>query len=82
MNSIGTGYTTQPTVVISGGNGSGATAIAYIENGHVSHINIINPGSGYTEVPTISIAGNATAKVQLVPSEIASAVITNAGFGY
>lgn len=82
MTSTGTGYTTQPTVVISGGNGSGATAIAYIENGSISRINIINPGSGYTEVPTISIAGNATAKVQLVPSEIASAVITNAGFGY
>ena len=82
MDSIGSGYTSQPTVVISGGNGNGATAIAYIENGSVSHINIINPGSGYTEVPTISISGNATAKVQLVPSEIASAEITNPGFGY
>ena len=82
MTSNGNGYTTQPTVVISGGNGNGATAIAYIENGSVSHIDIINPGSGYTEVPTISISGNATAVCQLVPSEIQSAEITNPGFGY
>ena len=82
MISGGSGYTSQPNVNISGGNGSNATAIAYIENGTVSHINIINPGSGFTEVPTVSIAGNATARAQLVPSEIASATITNPGFGY
>ena len=82
MVSGGSGYTSQPNVNISGGNGSNATAIAYIENGTVSHINIINPGSGFTEVPTVSIAGNATARAQLVPSEIASATITNPGFGY
>ena len=48
----------------------------------LAFITIINPGSGYTEVPTISIAGNATAVAQLVPSEVASTVITNPGFGY
>ena len=82
IRDIGSGYTSQPNIVISGGNGSGATGIAFIENGSISRIEIINPGSGYTEVPTISIAGNATAIVQLVPTEIAAAVITNAGFGY
>ena len=82
IGNIGSGYTSQPTVVISGGNGSGATAIAFIENGSISHIEIVNSGSGYTEVPTIAIAGNATAIVQLVPTEIVSAVITNPGYGY
>ena len=80
--SRGSGYSSQPAVVISGGNGSGATAEAYIENGAISHIAVINPGSGYTEVPTIAIVGNATAVAQLNPTEIASAAIVNAGFGY
>tara|TARA_B110000858_G_scaffold185244_1_gene227236 strand:- start:487 stop:2922 length:2436 start_codon:yes stop_codon:yes gene_type:complete len=82
MISGGSNYTSQPAVSISGGNGSGATAISYIENGRVSHIDIINPGSGFTEVPTIAIVGNATARAQLTPSEIASASIINPGFGY
>ncbi len=82
LTSAGSGYTSQPDVVITGGNGSSATAIAYIENGSVSNIDIINPGSGFTEVPTVSIVGNATAVAQLVPSEITSASITNPGFGY
>ena len=78
----GSGYSAEPTVSITGGNGSGATAKAYIENGSVSYIEIINPGSGYTEVPTVALTGNATAGAQLVKSEIASASIVNAGFGY
>ena len=82
MKSGGSGYNSEPNVSITGGGGSGATARARIENGLVSFITIINPGSGYTEVPTISIAGNATAVAQLVPSEVASTVITNPGFGY
>lgn len=82
MQSGGSGYSSEPNVSITGGGGSGATARARIENGLVSFITIINPGSGYTEVPTISIAGNATAVAQLVPSEVASTVITNPGFGY
>ena len=82
ITSRGSNYSSAPAVVISGGNGNGATAEAYIENGSISHIVVINPGSGYTEVPTIAIVGNATAIAQLTPSEIASAAIVNAGFGY
>lgn len=78
----GSGYTSPPAVSITGGGGSNATAISYIEHGKVSHIDVVNPGSGFTEVPNIAIVGNATARVQLVPSEIASASITNPGFGY
>ena len=78
----GSGYSSRPNVSISGGGGSGATAIAHIENGSVSHIEIVNQGSGFTEVPTVGVAGNATAVAQLVPSEIASASIVNPGFGY
>ncbi len=53
-----------------------------IENGRVNALKVYHKGSGYTQVPTVSISGNATAVAQLVPSEIASAEIVNPGFGY
>lgn len=65
----GTGYTTAPTVAISGGGGSGATATATIStyvqsvNGvdttytGVTSFNITNPGTGYTSTPTVSLTG-------------------------
>ena len=51
----GLGYLTEPTVIISGGGGIGATAKAFIESGRVVAIVILNSGSGYTGVPTITI---------------------------
>jgi len=57
-------------------------AISHIEDGRLNSIVVSYKGSGYTEVPTISISGNATAICQLVPSEIQSTEITNPGFGY
>jgi autotransporter-associated beta strand protein len=53
----GSGYTADPTVTISGGGGSGATAVAIINaSGAVTDIIITNPGSGYTSAPTFTIA--------------------------
>ena len=54
----GQGYLTgAPAITISGGGGSGATAKAYVGNGGViDSIEVINPGSGYTSAPTITIA--------------------------
>jgi hypothetical protein len=52
----GSGYITPPTVVISG-NGKGATAEAYVSNGRVSAIRVVNEGVGYTETPMISLVG-------------------------
>jgi len=51
----GTGYTTAPEVVIEGGGGSGATAIAEIRNGRLSSIIVKETGSGYSTAPTISL---------------------------
>ena len=52
----GTTYTTAPRVIIEG-NGSGATAQAYISNGRVSGIRILTAGSGYTQRPTVTLVG-------------------------
>lgn len=53
----GSGYTSLPTVTISGGGGSGATAIASIKNGAVTNVVMTNYGSGYTSQPTINFSG-------------------------
>lgn len=53
----GTGYTTAPTIALTGGGGSGATATATISGGVVTGINITNPGSGYTTAPTVALSG-------------------------
>jgi len=53
----GSGYTTAPTVSITGGGGSGATATATISGGVVTGISITSAGSGYTSIPTVSFSG-------------------------
>lgn len=79
----GSGYTSEPTVTISGN----ATARATINpDGEVDGIRILTAGSGYTEQPTITISGGngngATAEAFLLPAEITTINITNRGNGY
>lgn len=52
----GADYVQPPTVVITG-NGTGATAKAYITSGKVSTVLVTNPGYGYTETPVVSLVG-------------------------
>ena len=53
----GTGYTTVPNISITGGGGSGATAVANISNGSVVGVVVTSPGSGYTSAPTVTVTG-------------------------
>lgn len=53
----GSGYTSAPTVMFSGGGGSGASAIATIAGNMVTGITVVDPGTGYTTAPTISFSG-------------------------
>jgi hypothetical protein len=57
VTSSGNGYTEPPTVVISGGGGTGATAVAQLAFGGVSAVTITNPGSGYTSNPNVFFVG-------------------------
>ena len=67
VTTIGSGYTGNTSVTISGGNGSGANAYAVVSSGNVTSIIVDTAGSGYTTSPTITIAaptvssGNTTA---------------------
>lgn len=53
----GQSYTSPPTVTISGGSGSGATAVCHMAGTRVESIVIGNAGTGYTSNPTVSISG-------------------------
>jgi len=54
----GTGYTSAPTVELTGGDGTGATATAFINgSGVVTSIEITNAGSGYTSAPAVAFSG-------------------------
>ena len=58
VNSGGSGYQAAPIVKISGGGGTGATAIATIDNaGVVTGIIITSPGVDYTGAPLVTLVG-------------------------
>ncbi|MES2660915.1 MAG: autotransporter-associated beta strand repeat-containing protein [Verrucomicrobiota bacterium] len=57
ITSGGSGYKTAPIVRITGGGGTGATAVATIDPGtnEINSITVTNPGVGYTSAPTITL---------------------------
>ncbi len=91
--SFGTGTVTEytvstlPTVTISGGAGSGATAaVQFMRNNSIGGIYVSNGGSGYSSgsPPTVTISGggattNATGTVWINNGQVAGIQLTNAG---
>lgn len=61
----GSGYTTAPTVTISG-DGTGCVASAVVVGGVVTKIEVTNPGTGYT-FASVTLSGNATARAIISP---------------
>lgn len=57
VSNQGNGYATAPTVTLSGGGGTGATAVATVSGGKVTKVTVTNPGTGYTSAPTVAFAG-------------------------
>jgi Tfp pilus assembly protein PilX len=69
ITSMGSGYTSAPTVTFSGGGGTGAAGTATITTSYVTYngvttaitgvsgITITNPGSGYTSAPSVALSG-------------------------
>ena len=61
----GAGYTSAPSVIISGGGGSGAEAEAIVKNNRLSEILIKNPGAGYSSQPVVTLKSEFTYVVNL-----------------
>lgn len=57
----GSGYTAPPAVSLTGGGGTGATAVAALGTGanagKVASITVTNPGTGYTTAPAVAFTG-------------------------
>lgn len=92
VTSGGSGYqVTPPTVTITGGGGSGATAIATLDTGRlggtVNSVIVTNPGSGYTSAPTVTFSagfGNLATAVANIPTSGALNYVnvSSAGSGF
>lgn len=83
---LGTGYTSAPTISVSGGGGSGALLTCEIDElGKIDSVFIRNPGSGYTSAPTISFSGgggSSAAGTAVVSYSVSSVSVTSGGSNY
>lgn len=57
ITDTGEGYESAPTVTMSGGGGSGASAVAHVEGGKVVDLVWTSKGSGYRSAPSLSFSG-------------------------
>ena len=82
----GTGYIGRPVVYVSGGGGTGATAVAEFDpaSQQVTSITITSPGFGYTGTPSVTITGGGGTAPALASASIgamASGGLTKVGDG-
>jgi fibronectin-binding autotransporter adhesin len=80
----GTGFVGAPVVTITGGGGSGATAVAHLSASGSLSLVITNPGIGYTSTPTFNYFGGGGTVVQSGAPALATNVsggITFQGLG-
>lgn len=75
----GSEYSDKPSVTLSGGGGSGATAEAVVSEGKITAINVISPGTGYKSAPSVSITDSegsgASASVDFTPGKEATPAV-------
>jgi hypothetical protein len=87
MDSNGTTYTSPPTVTLTGGGGTGATATAVLGNettGVVSSVAVDLGGSGYVTPPTVTFgsgAATATAVLSGTGTSVSTGTVTSATVG-
>jgi hypothetical protein len=71
----GSGYTTPPAVTINGGNG--ATAVAILNGGSVTFIEITNAGTGGTGAVSVSIAAPPAGGTQATATATTGTLVPN-----
>ena len=83
-------YSSPPTVSISGGGGSGATATANLSGGVVSGITLTSAGAGYTNTPAVAFTGGTVTTAGINPTgtgnstnfTVSGITVTSSGNGY
>lgn len=82
----GSGYVVPPNVTIQSPGASGTPAVVYanLASGSVGSFTIVNPGLGFTSIPTVTISNGsgATAVAQLTPTTMGTITVTGVGYGY
>lgn len=82
ITNAGSGYTSAPTVTITGGGGTGATAEATISGaGVVTAITVTSSGSGYTSTPTVTITGGGGSGATATAGPVVLQSVNLAGVG-
>jgi hypothetical protein len=71
----GTGYTSAPALVVSGGGGSGAILRATVLGGVVTGCTVVTPGTGYSSNPSVAVFGGTSLAIQGVLDLSAATVI-------
>lgn len=72
----GANYETAPNVEITGGDGSGASATAYLNaSGEVDRVEIDNAGSGYTSAPGVVFSGGTPVSGETITQAAGEAVL-------
>ncbi len=86
LSAGGSGYTTPPTVMVTGGAGFGATGVATIAGGVVTSITLTSAGELYSFAPTVVITGGggtgAAATGLIAPGQVTSIDVVDGGVGY
>lgn len=86
LTSGGSGYTSAPTVTISGGSGSGATVTATVSSPGVGSVAVITGGAGYGPAPTVVFSGGggtgAAATANIDPRGVNTITLTFGGTTY
>ena len=85
----GLDLTAQTSIVVSfsGGSGTGVSARAIVENGVITRIEVVGPGSGYTSPPAVTItagtgAGAAATATIDAGGMVDGITVTNGGANY
>ena len=62
----GFNFNTPPTILFTGGGGSGATATCTVLNGAITSVTMVINGSGYTSTPTVTAVTSALTSINTV----------------
>lgn len=89
VTSAGSGFTSAPTVTITGGGGSGATAVANLgtsATGSMSSASVTSGGSSYTSPPTVTVSSpdgsGATFQAIITGAPVTAVSVNNSSANY
>jgi FtsP/CotA-like multicopper oxidase with cupredoxin domain len=85
LTNHGLGYSSSPSVSITGGGGNGASAELTFLGASVNSLTLVSPGSGYSTAPAVSITGGGGTGAlasATITNFVSGILVTNGGSGY